>query len=156
MSLPLAIAVTTWLAIWWASRGRLLALVSLPATIAHELAHWSVALLTGGRPSSLRLWPRKEGNSMVLGEVTFTAHWLFTGAVALAPLWVLSPLAWWLVWGAFDDGALYPALRGIAAGYLFKGCIPSSQDWFLSLKYPIGTAVLIGILVLLVASNYQT
>lgn len=117
---------------------------SLPATAAHELAHWTVALLTGSRPSFPSLWPRRHGTYWELGSVEFSPGPFTAGLVALAPLWCLGPLAYWL-WGAVSaqDSYVVQSAQGACIGYLLLGCWPSSQDWAVAVRYPLGTLALL-------------
>ena len=70
------------------------ALLALPGTIAHELAHFVVGFLLLAKPSGFSVWPRRAGRHWLLGSVDFHAIGLLNAAfVALAPL-LLLPLAW--------------------------------------------------------------
>jgi hypothetical protein len=48
-----------------------IALLSLPGTIAHELAHFVVGLLLLAKPRGFSIWPRAQGNTWRLGSVSF-------------------------------------------------------------------------------------
>src|SRR6202162_1320562 len=105
-----------------------IALLSLPGTIAHELAHFVVGLLLLAKPRGVSIWPRAQGNNWRLGSVSLGNIGLLNGAfVALAPLlllpiaWlcivhVLLPLwndsqwGWWLLAGYLTATALFAAL----------------------------------------------
>jgi hypothetical protein len=105
-----------------------IALLSLPGTIAHELAHFVVGLLLLAKPRGFSIWPRAHGNTWRLGSVSFGNIGLLNGAfVALAPLFllpiawlcvvhVLLPLwndgqwGWWLLGGYLTATALFAAL----------------------------------------------
>jgi hypothetical protein len=43
------------------------AICALPGTLLHEMSHFLVAALTGGRPSSFSVIPRRVGAAYVLG-----------------------------------------------------------------------------------------
>ncbi|HXW68159.1 MAG TPA: hypothetical protein VEJ88_01015 [Dissulfurispiraceae bacterium] len=62
-----------------------------PGTFAHELAHWTCALLFGSN-EGFNIIPRKEGDHLILGSVNasvrYKAFWIFIGA---------APLVWWVV-----------------------------------------------------------
>jgi len=110
-----------------------LALLALPGTLAHEAAHYVVGALTGARPFGFTVWPRRQGQWVRLGAVSFRNMGLLNGAwVALAPL-ALLPLAalaftqvllplWearqWLAWFA----AAY------VTGTFLHAALPSWQD----------------------------
>jgi hypothetical protein len=105
-----------------------IALLSLPGTIAHELAHYIVGALLLAKPHGLSVWPKVAGRSWRLGAVSFGNIGLLNGVfVAFAPLlllpiaWlslvhVLLPLwkddrwGWWLLAGYLTATALYAAL----------------------------------------------
>ena len=71
-----------------------IALLSLPGTIAHELAHFIVGTLLLAKPRGFSIWPRAHGDTWRLGSVSFGNIGLLNGAfVALAPL-LLLPIAW--------------------------------------------------------------
>ena len=105
-----------------------IALLSLPGTIAHELAHYVVGALLLAKPRGFSIWPTAQGRTWRLGQVSFGNIGLLNGAfVALAPLlllpiaWlclvhVLLPLwndsqwGWWLLAGYLTATALFAAL----------------------------------------------
>ena len=107
------------------------ALLALPGTIAHEMAHLVVGLLFRAKPNSFSIWPRAHDHGWTLGAVSFRNIGLLNGAwVALAPLlllpvaWlclihILLPLwikylwGWWLLAGYLTATALFAALPSI-------------------------------------------
>lgn len=107
------------------------ALLALPGTFAHELAHLVVGFLLRAKPHGFSVWPRAHGHAWMLGAVAFRNVGLLNGAwVALAPLlllpvaWlslihVLAPLwikgrwEWWLPAGYLTATALFAALPSI-------------------------------------------
>lgn len=113
----------------------------LPATICHELAHWVVALLLRCRPSLPSILPKKDGDSWQLGAVSFYPGIWSGGLVALAPLWFLgSGLA--AVASLLEEADWTVRLPGaLLLGVLAPGVIPSSQDFLIALKYPVGTGL---------------
>lgn len=110
-----------------------MALVSLPGTWLHEVAHWVVGIVLGARPVSFSLWPRKDGSSWVLGSVGFERLNIWNAApVALAPLilFILGAIAFeYLLQTSFDQGryGLWVALGYPVAACLYSG-LPSSTD----------------------------
>lgn len=110
----------------------------LPGTIAHELAHWLVALLLGGDPSAPSLWPRTEGQRWTLGHVTIRKpRWYNTLPIALAPL-LLLPLAalsyrHWLRYYPLDHWQHWLGLYIVAT--LLRSALPSVEDWRLLRRY---------------------
>ena len=129
-------------------------LLLLPATFAHELSHWLTALVTGCKPGFPNLWPRRQTHGWVLGTVNFTPHMGLAAIVALAPLLALLPA---LILGL--EGLVAPLqnkgltereialICGLIAGYSAHSVLPSSADWIVALRDPLGL-----ILVLTVAT----
>lgn len=141
--MSLAVSVALWVLMLKArSSLTVLILVTLPATLVHELAHWLVAFLLGARPSFPSVVPRKEDNgSWSLGSVKFRPGMLTAGVVALAPLLLLAPLAIWGLWFLAPGSVGTELARGLVFGFVAWGSIPSSTDWEISLRYPVGTTV---------------
>lgn len=110
----------------------LYAVLTWPGTLAHELLHYLAGLVTGARPVSLTIIPRKEsGGLWVLGEVAFERlRWWNSVPVGLAPL-ALLPAGGWLAW----QSATFPVLDWTSVGFKQLGvlCVmaawPSRQDW---------------------------
>ncbi|HZI83060.1 MAG TPA: hypothetical protein VFF44_04050 [Casimicrobiaceae bacterium] len=110
-----------------------IALLALPGTVAHELAHLVVGSVLRAEPRAFSIWPRRSNTGWTLGSVAFGKIGLLNGAfVTLAPL-VLLPLAWlclvhvllplWVEgrWGWWVGGGY------LAATALFAA-LPSFQD----------------------------
>ena len=66
---------------------KLYAVVTLPGTFLHELAHYVAAATLNGHPGNFNLVP----NGNTLGSVTFRPNWYNAATVGLAPL-LLAPL----------------------------------------------------------------
>ena len=124
----------------------LFALVSLPGTALHELSHYFVALVLGGKPGFPSLLPTLTEKGWRLGHVAFRAGHLRAMFVGLAPL-LLAPLAgWWAVaWLAHATWPLYVVHAWVVAA-LLKACWPSPTDW--KLAWP-ALAVLVPVALLL-------
>lgn len=135
IELPSLILVGAWLLVLNASRRATwqLALVSLPGTWAHELAHYVAGVVLGAKPTSLSLWPRREGDRIILGSVGFARLNLWnSGPVGLAPL-ILLPGAGlaaehWLAPAFASSAYLSWVLAGYVCACLLFSCIPSSTD----------------------------
>ena len=139
---------------WLMQRGlrrsvRLWALVTLPATMLHELAHALVGLMLSARPASWSLWPRRVGTTAWrLGYVGFTnLRWWNGGAVALAPL------AWALVIAAIARQAPEVPMRlplawsaglGVALVWLWIAVAPGRSDWTLARQYWLSALCFLG------------
>ena len=110
----------------------------LPGTIAHELAHWSMALLLRGKPTPPSFWPHTEGRRWVLGHVLIRRpRWYNLPPIALAPL-LLLPLAITLYWHWLR---FYPLLQwrhwlGVYfVATLLRSASPSPEDLRLLAAY---------------------
>lgn len=149
MSMSQLVALATWLGLTVTRRAAARIVLGLPATMAHELAHWTVALLVGSRPGLPSFWPRREQDQWVLGSVAFRPRPLTAGAVALAPLWCFAPaVAWLLSSDAAFENVFQQAVKGVLAGYLAVAAIPSAQDWLIAARYPVGSSVVVAAMVL--------
>ncbi|GAB7028426.1 hypothetical protein [Geotalea toluenoxydans] len=127
-----------------------LILFALPGTILHELAHFVVALITGGRPHGLSIIPRRQyctiadGSSRrlwVLGSVSFGNAGIFsTVPTALAPLGLIA-IAWYLYrhWFAWFPADTLHTILLYAAVYLFcYSSVPSTKDLKVACSSPAG------------------
>ncbi len=109
------------------------ALLALPGTLAHELAHYLVALLLMAKPQFPSLLPQRNEHGWRLGSVAFRAGWLRSLPIALAPL-ALLPLAlyWAATWMAPSAGLAYVAQAWIVAAFV-SASLPSSADFRIAL-----------------------
>lgn len=109
------------------------ALISLPSTIGHELAHLIVGFVLLAKPARFSIWPKRSGERWTLGSVSFRRINVFNGAfVALAPFLFL-PLAWLVLTSL--SAPLWAGDRWgwwLASGYVSAACLfaasPSLQD----------------------------
>lgn len=106
-------------------------LAVLPATVAHELMHWGVALLLNGRPESFRVIPQRRNEGYVLGAVRCAnVRWyngLFIGLAPLAWLAVAVTLLDWRTRGVAAIG-MRELLWAYIIACLVYAAIPSWQD----------------------------
>ncbi|MDK9702479.1 MAG: hypothetical protein OEL20_05015 [Sulfuritalea sp.] len=136
---PTALLIAAGLLVLWRSRTALwrISLLSLPGTLAHELAHWAVGFVLFAQPASFSVWPRRHGNGYVLGSVGFRGVGLLNGAfVALAPILLLWPAYWCLLYSTaawFGGDYLAWTLWGALAANLVFAAIPSGPDLRLGL-----------------------
>jgi hypothetical protein len=121
------------------------AVIALPGTLAHELAHYLVALILFAKPSFPSLLPQRSEHGWRLGSVAFRAGLLRSVPIALAPL-LLAPLA--LYWAAtFLAPATWPllALHAWIVGALVSACLPSKADFKIALPALLIIAVIAGL-----------
>ena len=112
-------------------------LFKLAGTICHELAHFCVGWLTGARPASFTIVPRRVGQGWELGSVMLTrVRWYNAAPAALAPfLVVLLPflVAAWRTRGGWHFEWLDLLLAFFIAPQ-FLACWPSPVDWKIALR----------------------
>lgn len=117
----------------WLRRWPLLFALSVwPGTVAHELLHFLAGWITGAKPVSLSVIPRRSlQGGWVLGSVAFTnLRWWNSALVGLAPM-ALLPGSVYLVIESITDPLLSSQSGGIklvAAQCLIAGW-PSPRDW---------------------------
>lgn len=114
-------------------------LYCLPFTVMHESAHYAVALLTGGRPSSFSVWPRRAGNRWVLGSVAAVPTLISAFPTALAPLWWLVAGYFTLAFWPFRPVWLPDYLIAVILYACTAACTPSWQDIRVALTHPLST-----------------
>jgi hypothetical protein len=133
--------IAFWLLLRAASRFiRLWALLNLPATFLHELAHAIVGMALGAQPTVMSLWPKTVGaTSWRVGSVGFThLRWWNGGAVTLAPLlWlILLSIAIKDIPSLGETISLQASIAiGIITVWLWNAVSPSRTDWSLALQY---------------------
>lgn len=112
-------------------------LFTVLGTVSHELAHFVAGLVTGARPASFTVIPRRVGQHWELGSVMLTrVRWYNAAPAALAPLLViLLPLAvaWWRTRPGW---AFQPVDLAIAFALApqFLSFWPSGGDWKLAAR----------------------
>lgn len=120
--------------------------LALPGIFVHEFAHWLIAFVLRSSPSSFLLFPRKESPTVwVLGSVQFEPHWWSAGLVALAPGYLVPLAAWLISLHAMGLNTVGQIMGGYAVVTLLWSALPSTQDWRIAIRYPLGTTVLIGV-----------
>jgi uncharacterized membrane protein YczE len=131
--------------------GMLFFVTAFPATLAHELTHLVVGLLTYGQPSGLRLIPLRRDRGYALGSVTCrNVRWYNGLFIGLAPL-LLLPLALILLLARVRSGAAFDAAElgwSYAVACLTYASLPSWQD----LRVAIASSWLILALLLVAAA----
>lgn len=114
------------------------ALICLPGTVAHELLHFFIGVVTLARPVSLSVWPqRTPDGSYVFGGVLFENLRLWNAApVSLAPMLgylIAAAVAAFRMRIGYAFSPWDLAVWGALAQLIFAAW-PSVVDWRLSLK----------------------
>lgn len=109
----------------------LYALVTVPGTALHELAHYTAALFTEGHPSGFSLIP--QGGS--LGRVYVRPNWYNAALIGLAPL-LLAPLTFLLMALAARAKLIGMVALSYVAACSWAACIPSSADLRIAASAP--------------------
>jgi len=108
------------------------AIITLPGTMLHELAHYLMAAAMNGNPGNFNLIP--SGN--ILGSVTFSPNLYNAAPVSLAPF-LLAPLtALFAAFAARSHNPLRLALGSYLAACSWVACIPSPQDFSIAASVP--------------------
>jgi hypothetical protein len=109
--------------------GVLFFLAAFPATLAHELMHLAVGLLTHGQPSGLRLRPQRSARGYVLGSVTCNnVRWYNGLFIGLAPLLLLPAALTLLRWRAPQPLVAAELAWVYLIACLVYASLPSWQD----------------------------
>ncbi|MES3021128.1 MAG: hypothetical protein V4857_06035 [Pseudomonadota bacterium] len=105
---------------------------TVAGTLCHELAHFCVGWLTGARPSSLSVVPRRAGQHWQLGSVTLTrVRWYNAAPAALAPFLIIAlpfTVALWRT-GPGWRFELADVAIGFALAPQWLSFWPSGADW---------------------------
>jgi len=119
------------------------ALAVLPGTVAHEMAHYLVALLLRANPSFPSFAPRRtEKGGWRLGSVRMPDHPIRAVPIALAPL-LLIPVALWLAARELPPRPLdgvYVAWAWVCSAVL-SASLPSRQDWAVAAPFLVVVAL---------------
>jgi hypothetical protein len=119
-------------------------LYCLPFTVMHEMAHFMVALLTGGRPSSFSIWPRRAGGGWVLGSVNAVPTILSAAPTALAPLgWLVIGYYVMVLWD-FRPVWMPEYLIVVVLYACSAACTPSWQDIKVAIRNPFSLFLWVG------------
>ena len=120
------------------SSGSIVAILyCLPFTIMHEMSHFVAAFLTGGRPSSFSVWPRRSGNRWVLGSVRAVPTLLSAAPTALAPLGWLAVGYYSMVLWDMRPVWVPEYLIVVILYACTAACTPSWQDIKVALTHPL-------------------
>jgi len=106
-------------------------------TLCHELAHFAVGLVTGARPASLTVVPRRVGRGWELGSVQLTrVRWYNAAPAALAPLLVAGVPVAVALWRTGPGWRFQPVdiALAFAVAPQFLACWPSAADWKIAVR----------------------
>jgi len=117
-----------------------------PTTFLHELSHFLIAFITGGKPFLPSLIPKRRRGAVIMGEVKFYATPLSAFPSALAPL-LLIPLAFY-----FLSSSIPFPLKETLSYYALRGSLPSLQDIKVAFSHPFGA--LLWILLLFFSAGF--
>jgi hypothetical protein len=132
---------------WLTRRHPLFYLLTLAGTICHELAHLGVGLLTGARPRSFTVIPRRTEGGWELGSVVLTRlTWYNAAPSALAPFLLLTLPLLVAAWRTGPDWRFHwlDLALAFAVAPQFLSCWPSGADWRIALRsWPVAAALLV-------------
>lgn len=116
------------------------AIVNIPGTFLHETAHFLVGLILNAYPTRFDLFPKKVGDSYVMGSVGFRNIQFYNAVpAALAPLLLLIAGYYFNMW--FFENIKINYINYI--GYVFlqtviiENAVPSSTDFKVAFSYPL-------------------
>jgi hypothetical protein len=119
-------------------------LYCLPFTFMHELAHFLVAFITGGRPSSFSIWPKRAGGRWVLGSVNAAPTILSAAPTAFAPLgWLVIAYYVMVLWD-FRPVWVPEYLIVVVLYACSAACTPSWQDIKVAIRNPFSLILWVG------------
>lgn len=119
-------------------------LYCMPFTAMHESAHFAAALLTGGRPSSFSIWPRRTGDGWVLGSVNFVPTVISAAPTALAPLgWLVVGYHVMVFWD-FRPAWVPDYMMVVFLYSCSAACTPSMQDIRVAIRKPFSLLMWVG------------
>lgn len=108
-------------------------LVAFPGTAAHELAHYSAALLLFAKPDLPSLIPTRIGRSWYLGQVRFQPRLYNRIPVALAPLLLIPLGMWYSVEIMRESTGWWYLFHAWIVATMFLAAAPSRSDWMIAM-----------------------
>lgn len=106
---------------------------TMPGTICHELAHFSLATCFLARPSFPSIIPKQQDGFWRLGEVRFAPTIINTVPIALAPLLLLPGGVWYAYAFMHPATGWWYLLHGWVCSTILMAATPSRQDWSIAL-----------------------
>jgi len=101
-----------------------------PFVFLHELTHFIISLLMGGKPRSFKVFPKKTQKGISLGEVSSeNINFINAFPISMAPLLLFGSLFFWENYFNFFGETIYSYILFV---YIIVNvtisAIPSSQD----------------------------
>ena len=110
------------------------ALLGLPATIVHELAHWLVAFILFSRMDRFSIMPRFEGKDIIYGQVIYAPKLkVFCIPISLAPI-LINPAVAWLIYTIQINSILLELIRWYLIIIILFGSVPSTTDFKMAIR----------------------
>jgi hypothetical protein len=135
-ALASAVLILTWMGIMRSTRYSKwqVAFISFPGTVMHEALHGLMGLVLFAKPRSFSIFPKRQGDTWVLGSVGFANLNIWNAApVAFAPFLMLG-IGWLLykhwVLPTFQIGNyLIWVVSGYVTACSLFSCMPSATDF---------------------------
>lgn len=129
-------------------------IIAWPGTAMHELMHWAVGSVTNGKPTKLSVLPQPaENGQLILGYVNFAnITWYNAFPIAVAPLLAI-PAVYYASQYVPHELTLATGLAIWALASSISQCLPSTQDWEIARRHPVGLVFWTSFLVLLLYKN---
>ena len=124
------------------------AIITLPATIMHELSHLTVSIITFGKPTKINLIPKKTNTGIVYGYVESSNITKWNAAfIGLAPLILLFfGILFFVKYLVPEQHISLILIDFYTTLMLIEGGIPSKQDIKVALNsWPL--IIIIGVIV---------
>lgn len=125
-------------------------ILAWPGTVIHEFLHAVVGFFLLARPTNFSVWPKDDGDQMVLGSVEFcNLAWYNRLPIAMAPLLAIP-----IVFVATSTLAFSATVTGFATVWILASMLsqslPSGHDWHVGFSSPVGVAAWAGVAYLLI------
>lgn len=118
--------------------------LKIPGTLTHELAHLLIGFLSNAKPVTLSVLPKREGKSIIFGEVTFTnIAWYNAVITGLAPLLLIFVSLSLDRYARTIPDVMHNVFWAFIEANLLLSSIPSSTDLRIALRYSLLPAFIV-------------